>query len=128
MGVGCMDMGPAGLGMDVGYVDYPAYVINGRPPEDPFTFEASRGERIRLRIINAGSDRPFRFAVGGHRLTVTHTDGFPVEPVTGDAILLGMGERYAAVVTFAVHRAVPVVRVPAGGTPRGLPAHPPPTR
>src|SRR3546814_14598737 len=87
MGDGGMDMGPSGLGMDVGDVDYPAYVINGRPPEDPFTFEASRGERIRLRIINAGSDRPFRFAVGGPRLTVPHTDGSPVEPVTGAAIL-----------------------------------------
>ena len=65
MGDGAMDMGPSGLGMDVGDVVYPTYVINGRPPEDPFTFDASRGERIRLRIINAGSDRPFRFAVGG---------------------------------------------------------------
>ncbi|QYG94284.1 multicopper oxidase family protein [Iamia sp. SCSIO 61187] len=120
MGDGGMDMGPSGLGMDVGDVDYPTYVINGRPPEDPFTFEASRGERIRLRIINAGSDRPFRFAVGGHRLTVTHSDGFSIEPVTGDAVLLGMGERYDAVITLAVDGAIPVVALPEGGTSGGL--------
>jgi len=120
MGDGGMDMGPSGLGMDVGDVDYPTFVINGRPPENPFTFEAARGERIRLRIINAGSDRPFRFAVGGHRLTVTHSDGFPVQPATGDALLIGMGERYDAVVTLDADGAVPVVAVPEGETAGAL--------
>ena len=109
-----VDTGPPGLGMDVGDVDYATYVINGRPPEDPFTSEARKGERVRLRIINAGSDRPFRFAVGGHRLTVTHSDGFPVEPVTGDALLLGMGERYDATITLDVDGPVPIVAVPEG--------------
>jgi FtsP/CotA-like multicopper oxidase with cupredoxin domain len=37
-------------------------------------------------------------ALGGHRLTVTHADGYPVHPVTGDALLLAMGERYDAIV------------------------------
>ncbi|MFP5318190.1 MAG: multicopper oxidase family protein [Acidimicrobiia bacterium] len=120
MEMGRMDMGPSGLGMDTGDVDYPAYVINGRPPEDPPTFQARRGERIRLRIINAASDRPFRFAVGGHRLTVTHSDGFPVEPATTDALLLGMGERYDALVTLDADGSVPVVAVPEGGVSGGL--------
>ena len=110
------NMGPSGLGMDVGDVDYPTYVINGRTPGDPFTFDARRGERIRLRIINAGSDHPFRLAVGGHRLTVTHSDGFPVEPATGDALLLGMGERYDVILTLDADGPVPVVAVPEGGT------------
>jgi len=52
---------------------------------------------VRLRIVNAGADTAFRVALAGHRLTVTHTDGFPVRPVTGDALLVGMGERYDAV-------------------------------
>ncbi len=111
-----MDPGSSGLGMDAGDIDYATFVINGRPPEDPFTFDARRGERVRLRIINAGSDRPFRFAVGGHRLTITHSDGFPVEPVTGEALLLGMGERYDAIVTLDADGAVPIVAVPEGGT------------
>ena len=41
-------------------------------------FRAKPGDRVRLRIINAGGDTAFRVALGGHRLTVTHTDGFPV--------------------------------------------------
>ena len=111
-----MDMGPSGLGMDVGDVQYPTYVVNGRTPDDPFTVDARRGERLRLRIINAASDRPFRFAVGGHRLTVTHSDGFPVEPMTADALLIGMGERYDVVVAVDVDGAVPMVAVPEGST------------
>ena len=86
------------LGPDTGDVDYPAHLINGRLPEDPFVVRAKPGQRLRLRIINAGSDTPYRFAVGDHRLTVTHTDGFPVEPFEVDTLILGMGERYDVVV------------------------------
>jgi FtsP/CotA-like multicopper oxidase with cupredoxin domain len=45
-------------------------------------------------VINAAVDTAFRLALGEHQLTVTHTDGFPCEPVTVDSILIGMGERY----------------------------------
>ena len=95
-------MGGAGsnlLGGDPGDVVYPYYVINGRIPEAPTTFKAKPGDRIRLRIINAGADTAFRVALAGHKLKVTHTDGFPVEPMEVDALLLGMGERYDAIVT-----------------------------
>ncbi|MFD4586021.1 hypothetical protein ACFWOY_21055 [Streptomyces sp. NPDC058423] len=40
-----------------------------------------------------------RVALGGHRLTVTHSDGFPVQHWTVDSLLLGMAERYDALVT-----------------------------
>ncbi len=72
---------------------YPLTLINARPPEDPVVLDVRRGDRVRLRVINSAADTGFRFAVGGHRLTVTHTDGMPVEPVTVDAVRLGMGER-----------------------------------
>ena len=88
------------LGGDAGDVAYPHFLINGRPPADPETFSSAPGKRVRLRIINAGSDTAFRVALGGHRLTVTHSDGYPVNPVDTDAILIGMGERYDALVTL----------------------------
>ncbi len=84
---------------DAGDVSYPCYLINGRIPAAPTTFSAKPGQRIRIRIINAGSDTAFRVALAGHRMTVTHTDGFPVVPTEVDAVLLGMGERYDVVVT-----------------------------
>ncbi len=119
------------LGGDAGDVFYPHYLINGRPPADPETFTSSPGKRVRIRIINAGSDTAFRVALGGHRLTVTHSDGFPVKPLDTDAILIGMGERYDALVTLGDgafplvaaaegkgETALAIVRTGTGDTPR----------
>jgi FtsP/CotA-like multicopper oxidase with cupredoxin domain len=108
------------LGGDAGDVSYPVFVLNGAPPTAPATFDAKPGERIRLRLINAGADTAFRVALGGHRLTVTHSDGFPVEPVTVDAVLLGMGERYDAVVTVAGSGAFPLVALAEGKNAQAL--------
>ncbi|MFP5335725.1 MAG: multicopper oxidase family protein [Actinomycetes bacterium] len=108
------------LGADTGDVAYPAHLVGGRLPQAPFTVESSPGRRIRLRVVNAGSDTAYRFAVGGHRLTVTHTDGFAVQPVEVDTLVLGMGERYDVVVT-AGEGAFPIVAVPEGkGDPHGM--------
>ncbi|MGQ0843446.1 MAG: multicopper oxidase domain-containing protein [Sporichthyaceae bacterium] len=89
------------LGGAAGDVAYPYYLINGRVREAPVTFDAKPGERIRIRLINAGGDTAFRVALGGHRLRVTHTDGYPVGPVETDALLIGMGERYDVEATLA---------------------------
>ncbi|MET9928361.1 MULTISPECIES: multicopper oxidase family protein [unclassified Streptomyces] len=101
------------LGGDAGDVAYPYHLVNGRVADDPETFRARPGDRIRLRIINAGGDTAFRVALGGHRLTVTHTDGFPVRHVEADALLLGMGERYDVLVT-AGDGVFPLVAVAEG--------------
>jgi len=85
------------LGGDAGDVDYPLHLINGRPTADRPTIDVPAGGRLRLRFINAGSDTAYRVAIGDHRMTVIHTDGFPVEPVEVDALLIGMGERYDVV-------------------------------
>jgi multicopper oxidase len=87
------------LGGDAGDISYPYYLINGRIPAAPTTFSAKPGQRIRIRIINAGSDTAFRVALTGHSMTVTHTDGYPVVPTEVDALLMGMGERYDVIVT-----------------------------
>ncbi len=88
------------LGGDSGDVYYPNFLINGRPPLDPETFTGKPGSRVRIRFINSGGDTAFRVALGGHQLTVTHTDGYPVLPQLVDSILIGMGERYDVVVTL----------------------------
>jgi multicopper oxidase len=80
---------------------YPLLLVNGRPPDDPPVLEATPGDRLRLRVMNIAADTGFRFAVAGHRLTVTHADGMPVEPVTVAALRLGMGERYDVLVDAA---------------------------
>ncbi|MEV0224210.1 multicopper oxidase family protein [Streptomyces sp. NPDC050704] len=87
------------LGGDAGDVAYPHYLVNGRTAKAPSVFRARPGDRVRIRLINAGGDTAFRVALGGHEMTVTHTDGFPVEHAKADALLLGMGERYDVLVT-----------------------------
>jgi FtsP/CotA-like multicopper oxidase with cupredoxin domain len=64
-------------------------------------------------VVNAAAETAFRLALGGHRLTVTHTDGTPVRPVTVDTLVLGMGERYDALVTLG-DGAAPLVAVAEG--------------
>jgi len=106
MDMGGMDMG----GMDsemqspvlggAGDISYPHYLVNGRTAQAPVTLTGEPGQRVRIRLVNAGSDTAFRVVLGGHRLTVTHSDGFPVEPSETDALMIGMGERFDITVTL----------------------------
>lgn len=100
------------LGSDGGDVTYPYFLANGRVPADPQVVDFRAGQRIRLRIVNAGSDTAFRVAVPDAAMTVTHTDGYPVEPRQTDSVLLGMGERADAIITIT--DSVPVLVVPEG--------------
>jgi FtsP/CotA-like multicopper oxidase with cupredoxin domain len=77
---------------------YPRYLINGQASEQPLELQARKGQRLRLRLINAASATIFHVALQGHQLTVTHTDGQPVNQVTVDALRIGMGERYDVLV------------------------------
>ena len=119
MSMGGMETMVSPLLGGAGDVAYPHYLINGRVPAAPVTLTARPGQRVRIRLVNAASDTAFRVALGGHRLTVTHTDGFPVVPTTTDALLLGMGERADVTVTLG-DGAFPLVAVAEGKTGQGL--------
>ncbi len=103
---------------DAGDVAYPLFLVNGRAPADPEVMAAKPGQKIRLRIINAASDTIFTVAIGGHRIRVTHTDGHAVQPTEVDALYIGMGERYDAVVTLK-DGVFPLVARPFGKTGGG---------
>ena len=105
-GMGSMSMGDtasptpsAPLGSDTGDVTYPYYLINGRVQSDPVSLSVRSGMRVRLRIINAGGDTAFRVGIPATPITITHTDGLPINPVPVDSVILGMGERIDAIVT-----------------------------
>jgi FtsP/CotA-like multicopper oxidase with cupredoxin domain len=98
-----------------GDVDYPLYLINGRTGSDPDVLRARPGQRVRLRIINAAADTIFDVGLAGHRLHVTHSDGFPIEPLDTASVRLGMGERYDALVAVQ-DGAFPFVAAPVGKT------------
>ncbi len=82
-----------------GDVTYPHYLINGRVPADPEVKQGVAGQRIRLRIINASADTAYRIWVPAAPMTLTHTDGNPVEHLEVDQLNIGMGERYDAIIT-----------------------------
>ncbi|MDV8003028.1 multicopper oxidase family protein [Rhodococcus sp. IEGM 1408] len=102
--MGGMDMGEEAMLSPLlggaGDVSYPLFLVGGRVPEDPVVYTATPRQRVRFRFINAGADTAFRVGIGGHRMTVTHTDGFPVVPQDTDALLIGMGERFDVLVTL----------------------------
>ena len=88
-GMGRM-MGGRGMGNMMGSDGERAYdvmTINGKayPATEPL--RVKKGERVRLRIINASADHTHVLRIAGHRLAVTHTDGNPLEaPVDVDAV------------------------------------------
>ena len=122
-GMDGMDMGGSSgspLGADIADVQYPLYVVNGRAASAPRVYPVAAGEIVRLRLVNAASATPFRVAFGGGRMTVVATDGFAVEPVETDALLIGMGERYDVEVTVHSNGAFPLVAAAEGQGMQGL--------
>jgi FtsP/CotA-like multicopper oxidase with cupredoxin domain len=73
---------------------YDGYAVNGRvsPAIEPLT--VTKGERVKLRLINPSSSTIYTLRLAGHSLTITHTDANPVEPFKTDVLRIGMGERY----------------------------------
>lgn len=101
------------LGGHAGDVRYPHFLANGRIAAAPRVMDARAGQRIRLRLINAGGDTAFRVGLPGVTMTVTHTDGFPVVPAPAEMVLLGMGERIDAVFTMP-DASLPLIAVAEG--------------
>ena len=106
--------------LDAGDVRFPLYLINGKPPGDPFAVDVKKGERVRLRVINAAADTLFSVSVDDHPLTLVASDGQAVAPVKGDAVFLGMGERADVLLEAAKPGAYRIVALPLGKTGRAV--------
>jgi FtsP/CotA-like multicopper oxidase with cupredoxin domain len=94
-GMGGMMGGGGAGGRDRHGRAYDVMTVNGKayPATQPLTVR--KGERIRLRLINASADHTHVVRLAGHRLQVTHTDGNPLAaPVDVDAVPIAPSERY----------------------------------
>ncbi|XP_064643031.1 uncharacterized protein LOC135497216 [Lineus longissimus] len=79
------------------YYDPSALKIhNGAPLE---VFKVRRGKRYRFRIIAAGNLYPFRVSIDQHELTVVATDGYDVDPMPVESLIINPGERYDVMIT-----------------------------
>lgn len=77
---------------------YDALTINGRSGDHP-PLEVRRGDRVRVRLINASASTVVPVRLHGHRLLITHADGQPVTSAETEVLRLGMGERYDVLFT-----------------------------
>jgi CopA family copper-resistance protein len=75
------------------------YLVNGVTPAGNNTSLFEKGQRVRLRIINAAGNTFFDVRIPDLPMTVVQVDGRNVEPVTVDEFRLGAGETYDVVVT-----------------------------
>lgn len=74
------------------------YLINGVAPDQNWTGLFHKGEKIRLRVINASANTFFDLRIPDLKMTVVAADGQDIEPVTVDEIRLGAAETYDVII------------------------------
>lgn len=96
--------------MDVSDVAYDAFLANG---EERHRLHAEPGERVLLRIINAGASSYFHLTSAAGPLTIVGSDGMRVRPVEVNRLLIGMAETYDVVITMPAEANAVEVRATA---------------
>ena len=84
--------------MDVSDVYYEKFLINGQEENQLSQFKA--GDKVRLRISNAGASSYFWLTYAGGKITVVGNDGNDVEPVEVDRLIVGVSENYDIILTI----------------------------
>jgi FtsP/CotA-like multicopper oxidase with cupredoxin domain len=101
-------------GMDLSDVGYDAFLINGK--RELQLTDARPGERIRLRIVNAGASSYFHVALGQGTMQVVSADGQEIEPVQARQLLLGMAETYDVLFTVPAGKSTELLATAQDGT------------
>jgi len=86
------------LSMDVSDIYYDRYLINGQTTQKQTQYK--KGDKVRMRIINAGASTYFWLQYAGGKINVIANDGKDVEPVEVDRLIIGNGETYDIVLTI----------------------------
>lgn len=84
-------------GMDLSDIAYDAFLINGAETVD--LGDAKPGERIRLRLINAGASSYFWAEFSGGPMTVVAADGVDVTPFEVKRLRMAIAETYDVIVS-----------------------------
>ncbi|MFM9824980.1 multicopper oxidase domain-containing protein [Flavobacterium sp.] len=95
--------------MDVSDVYYNKFLINGKNESQLTTLSFGEGlgvrkfksgDKVRLRISNAGASTYFWLTYAGGKITVVANDGNDVEPVEVDRLIVAVSETYDIIVTI----------------------------
>ncbi len=93
---GAMRMDPTDIA-DVTGATY-KYLMNGLSPDANWTAVFKKGERIRLRFIDAGAMTIFDIRIPGLKMTVVQADGQNIQPILIEELRIGPGETYDVIV------------------------------
>jgi len=74
------------------------FLMNGNTPADGWKGLFKRGDKVRLRIINASAMTFFDVRIPGLKMTVVAADGQYVEPISIDEFRIGVAETYDVIV------------------------------
>ena len=86
--------------MDVSDVYYDKFLINGQSESYWNPPSGGRGDKVRLRIANAGASSYFWLTYSGGKITVVASDGNDIEPVEVDRLIIAVSETYDVIVTI----------------------------
>ena len=74
------------------------FLMSGQNPTTRFTSLFKKGEKIRLRFINAASMTFFDVRIPGLKMRVVATDGNNIQPVDVDEFRIGVAETYDVII------------------------------
>jgi FtsP/CotA-like multicopper oxidase with cupredoxin domain len=74
------------------------FLMNGATPEDGWFGLFERGEKVRLRFVNASAMTIFDVRIPGLKMKVVAADGQNIEPVSIDEFRIGVAETYDVIV------------------------------
>jgi len=74
------------------------YLMNGHTPNSHYKAPFKKGEKIRLRFINASAMTFFDIRIPNLKMMVVATDGNNIEPVSVDEFRMGVAETYDVIV------------------------------
>lgn len=63
------------------------------------TTTVTKGKKYLLRLINTAVDSQIRVSLDNHNLTIITGDFVPVQPISRQWVLLGIGQRYEVIIT-----------------------------
>jgi FtsP/CotA-like multicopper oxidase with cupredoxin domain len=88
--------------MDISDIAYDRFLVNGQPSA---ALDASPGQTVRLRIINASASTYFYLNFAGGDMKVVSSDGVNVEPINMKRFLIAVAETYDVIITIPDGRA-----------------------
>ncbi|KQB98775.1 multicopper oxidase domain-containing protein [Pedobacter sp. Hv1] len=100
--------------MDVSDVYYDRFLINGKEQFTATTLKA--GDKVRLRIANAGASTYFWLNYAGGKITVVANDGNDVEPIEVDRLIIAVSETYDVIVTVPENKSYEFLVTPEDRT------------